>query len=142
MSEKISYKKVDEMNHFEKIYDLIKRKYSNDTEMNDYDEESVQIIFKRSQLTHFDLNYFFIYHKLDKEKLLKEWRVQSLSNKNVIVLLWIWKIPKETKILTLDISTSAIHIQGIIDKGTPILTLERIQYTIDSLIEEQKKKGV
>ena len=86
------------MNHVEKIYDLIKRNYSNDTEMIDYDKYSVQIIFKKSQLTQFDLNNLFLYHKLDKEKLLREWRVEALSNRNTKVLLWIWKIPKEPKI--------------------------------------------
>jgi len=43
---------------------------------------------------------------------------------------------KEDKI---DISISAIRIQGCIDKTTPLIILERIQSTITSLIKEAKE---
>lgn len=43
---------------------------------------------------------------------------------------------KKTEI---DISIHTIKIQGIIDKDTPLITLERIQYTINSLIKEVKE---
>jgi hypothetical protein len=80
------------MNDIEKIVDLIRRNYSNDVETQDNHDGTVLIHFKRTQLTWWDLKSFFTYHKLDQEKLLKEWRVEAVSRYNVRVMLWIRKL--------------------------------------------------
>jgi len=80
------------MNDIEKIYDLIKRNYSHDVQMQDH-ETQVVLFFKRTQFTSWDLNGLFTYFNppLKKENMLKEWRIEAVSNQNVEVLIWLRK---------------------------------------------------
>jgi len=76
---------------YNKIYKKIKKNQDSNVILEDYDKETMLIIFKRYSINNYDINHYFTYFKSNKENWLKEWCAKCKSNQSIEVLLWIYK---------------------------------------------------